>query len=342
MNRIRTLLTILLLTSAFLLGNCNFPRVDLLPVTATPTSTLAVTPTETVVRPVTAELGLAENPLILALPPSANSPEKIEAAKTIASLFTERTGYVVVTIVPDSYAALVDALEKGNAHIVLLDPFAYALAYQNGSVKAVYGVLKDGEATYGAQFLASRKGGFQSYYDSISDENTAEAKAALAQFAGKKPCWSDETSASGYVVPLGFLNENLITTREPAFVQGQPTVVRSLYASGICDFGATYIDARKFPSLEDEFPDLVEQVIVVWHTPSIIPHEILALSTNMPDEMRDLFSDQIAALMQTDGGRAAFKTAYEIEELQVVNDGFYEEFRIYVDESGVDLATLVK
>ena len=38
-----------------------------------------------------------------------------------------------------------------------------------------------------------------------------------------------------------------------------------------CNFGATYIDARKFPSLEDEFPDLVEQVIVIWRIPDIIP-----------------------------------------------------------------------
>ena len=301
----------------------------------TPTATASPTPA-------TAELGLAENPLILALPPSANSPEQIEAVKLLASQFTQRTGYVVVTIAPDSYTELVGALQNGNAHIVLLDPFAYALAYQNESVKAIYGVMHDGASTYGAQFLATRKGGFESFYDAGADENTADARIALAQFTDKKPCWSDETSASGYVIPLGFLNENLVATRPPAFVQGQPTVVRSLYASGICDFGATYIDARKFPSLEDEFPDLLEQVIVVWHIPNIIPYEILAFSSRMPEGMRQLFSDQIAALMQTDNGRAAFKTAYGIEDLQVVNDGFYEEFRIYVDESGVDLNTLVK
>ncbi len=235
-----------------------------------------------------------------------------------------------------------DTLEKGNAHIVLLDPFTYALAYQKGLVNAAYGLMKDGKSTYGAQFLATRKGGFQSFYDSAAEKNTADAKVALEQFTDKKPCWSDETSASGYVIPLGFLKQNLINTRSPAFVEGQPTVVRSLYATGICDFGATYIDARKFPSLEDEFPDLIEQVIVVWHTPDIIPYNIIAFSTNMPEGMRKLFSDQIAAIMQTDTGRAAFKTAYGIEELQVVNDGFYQDFRTYVDASGIDLTTLIK
>jgi len=328
------------------LANCNLPRISLAQATATATQTvtpLDVTPTDTSPPPFsTAELGLAENPLILALPPSANSQEEIEAAKAIASQFTERTGYTVVTIVPDSYTALVEALGKGNAHIVLLDPYAYELAFQRDLVRASYAVLKDDKAKYGAQFLAARKDGFTSYFDEKTGENTEDAGVALAQFAEKKPCWSDETSPSGYVIPLGYLNGNQIVTKPAAFVEGHPTVVRSLYASGICDFGATYIDARKFPSLEDEFPDLVEQVIVVWQIPAIIPYNVLAFSTNMPQGMRELFASLIPPILQTDEGKASFKTAYDIEELEAVNDGYYEEFRIYLDESGIDLAALVK
>ena len=329
-----------------MLANCNLPRISLTQATATATQTAIpnnITPTDTAPPAIpTTELGLAENPLILALPPSANSQAQIDAAKVIASQFTERTGYTVVTIIPDSYTALVDALGKGNAHIVLLNPYAYELAYKRDLVRASYAVLKDEEGTYGAQFLATRKGGFTSYFDEGIEKNTEDASVALAQFAGKKPCWSDETSPSGYVIPLGYLNKNRIITKPAAFVEGHPTVVRSLYASGICDFGATYIDARKFPSLEDEFPDLIEQVIVVWRIPAIIPYDVLAFSTNMPQGMRDLFASLIPAIMQTDAGKAAFKTAYDIDELQPVNDGYYEEFRIYVHESGIDLTTLVK
>lgn len=344
MNRKHIVPTLILI---FVLVNCNFPRISLSRAIATQTATpvpVSVTPTDTAPAPfATAELGLAENPLILALPPSTNSQEQIAAAKVIASQFTERTGYTVVTIVPDSYSALVEALEKGNAHIVLLDPYSYELAFRKDLVRASYAVLKEEEGKYGAQFLATRRGGFTSYFDEGIDENTTDDPAvALAQFADKKPCWSDEISPSGYVVPLGYLNENQIVTKPPAFVEGHPTVVRSLYASGICDFGATYIDARKFPSLEDEFPDLVEQVIVVWQIPAIIPYEVLAFSTKMPEGMRNLFASQILPMMQTDAGKTAFKTAYDIEELEAVNDGYYEEFRIYVDESGVDLTKLIK
>jgi phosphonate transport system substrate-binding protein len=288
------------------------------------------------------ELGLAENPLILALPPSASSQEQKDAAQTIASQFTERTGYTVVTVIPDSYTALVDALGKGNAHIVVLDPYAYELAFQRDLVRASYAILKDGEGTYGAQFLAARKSGFTPYFDEKAGENLEDASVALKQFEEKKPCWSDETSPSGYVIPLGYLHANQVVTKPAAFVEGHPTVVRSLYASGICDFGATYIDARKFPSLEDAFPDLIEQVIVIWRIPPIIPYHVLAFSTNMPQGMRDLFTGLIPAILQTNEGKAAFKTAYDIDEVQPVNDGYYQEFRTYLAESGIDLSTLVK
>jgi ABC-type phosphate/phosphonate transport system substrate-binding protein len=341
---------------ALLLANCNLPQISIAQPTSTSTASptaptgvpaVGVTPTDTALAPfATAELGLAENPLILALPPSVNgnasSQEQIDAAKVIASQFTERTGYSVVTVAPDSYMDLVDALEKGNAHIVLLDPLAYELAYQRGLVQAAYAVLREGEGKYGAQFLASRRGGFTSYFDEGTGENLDEAPIALAQFADKKPCWSEQTSPSGYVVPLGYLNANQIVTKPAAFVEGHPTVVRSLYASGICDFGATYIDARKFPSLEDEFPDLIEQVIVIWRIPDIIPYEVLAFSIRMPPGMRELFASFVPAIMQTDAGKAAFNTVYGVEELEPVNDGYYEEFHTYVNASGLDLSTLLR
>jgi phosphate/phosphite/phosphonate ABC transporter binding protein len=331
--------------TSLILANCSLPEISLAQATATPTPTNVspeVTPTATLSAFPTAELGLAENPLILALPPSVNSPEQINAAKAIASQFTERTGYAVVTIAPNSYTDLVEALSKGNAHIVLLNPYAYELAYQKDLVRASYAVIKDEQGTYGAQFLATRKGGFTSYFNPVTGENTEDAPIALTQFAGKKPCWSDETSPSGYVIPLGYLNKNQIITKPAAFVEGHPTVVRSLYASGICDFGATYIDARKFPSLEDQFPDLIEQVIVVWQIPAIIPYDVLAFSSAMPQPMRDLLASFVPAIMQTEAGKAAFKTAYDIDTLQPVNDGYYEEFRTYLHASGIDLNNLVK
>lgn len=338
MNRKSVLPLVLLFLMA-----CTFPavRLDQATETAAPLS-----PTETASPPVSspsADLGLVENPLILALPPGAHSQVAIDAANLIAAQLTERTGYVVVIVIPDSDAALADALERGNAHIVLLEPLTYELAFQRGSVKAAFAEVEDGAIQYGAQFIAPRKAGFTSYFNPLNGTNTVnDARIALTQFGDKKPCWSDETSLSGYIIPLGYLNSIGITTRSPALVEGHPSVVRAVYAGGICDFGATYIDARKFPSLEDEFPDLIEQVLVIWRIPGIIPHRVLAFSSAMPPSMRDLFSATLPAVLQTEAGKKAFQTVYEIEALEPVNDASFNEFREYVKESRIDLAGLIK
>jgi phosphonate transport system substrate-binding protein len=308
-----------------------------MPVPSSPTTEATASPASP-----SGELGLLENPLILALPPSAaGSPERINAAREIAAQYTERTGYVVVVTAPETYAELVDALENGNAHIAMLDPLSYALAYQKDLARARYAVIREEKFKYGTQFLAPRKGGFTSYFDEVNGLNTADASVALVQFRDKKPCWSEETSPSGYVVPLGLLNQAQVQTRAAAFTGGQTTVVRSLYVGGICDFGATYIDARKFPSLEDEMPDLIEQVLVVWQTPEIIPYEVLAFSTKMPQPMRDLFAGLVPAILQTDAGRAAFETVFEITDVQAVNDGDFNEFHILVKESRLDLSLII-
>lgn len=327
---------------AFMLGSCSSPRVAFAPATEMPLpSTSPAEATPTPASPPTGELGLAENPVILALPPSADAPEQIRAAREIAAQFTERTGYVVVVSAPESYAALVEAFEMGNAHIALLDPLSYALAYQKDLVRAQYAVVKDEEIKYGAQFLAPRKSGFKSYFNAETERNMEDASIALAQFNDRKPCWSEERSLSGYIIPLGILNQAQVQVRPAAFVGGQTTVVRSLYVGGICDFGATYIDARKFPSLEDEMPDLIEQVQVVWQIPKMIPYEALVFSTTMPQPMRELFANLIPAIQQTDAGNAAFQTAYGIEELQAVNDGDFRDFHFLVEESRVNLMLLL-
>lgn len=337
----RLLVPTLFLLTAFVLGNCTLPRLSAEPPTATPLPAPSPVVEETPFLPAV-ELGLAENPIILALPPSRDtSPEQINAAREIAAQFTERTGYVVVVVAPETYAALVQALEAGNVHIALLDPLSYALAYQKDLVRAQYAVMREEKIAYGVQFLAPRRDGFKSYFNEEIGSNTADASVALAQFAEKKPCWSEETSLSGYVIPLGLLNQAQVQTRSAAFVGGQTAVVRSLYVGGICDFGATYIDARKFPSLEDAMPDLVEQVLVIWRSEEIVPYEVLAFSTMMPQPMRALFRDLIPAIRQTEAGRAAFQTAYGFDEIQAVNDGDFGDFHLFMRESGLDLMALL-
>jgi phosphate/phosphite/phosphonate ABC transporter binding protein len=292
--------------------------------------------------PTSAALGTIENPLIVALPPGSSTDEvRVEAGKAFAEQLSKVTGYTFVVVAPDSYAKVVEAMGKGNAHVAVLSPYAYALAYESGYARAAFASLKLGEKAYGAQFIARADAGFQSYYDPQAEENTADAATALSQFRNKKPCWPDEVSPSGYIIPAGILAHNDIPQRPPAFVQGQPTVVRAVYAGGICDFGATYIDARTFPAVLDEHPDVLEQVAVIWRIPPVIPYDVMVIAHDLPPVISESVKDALFRITGMQAGRQVLGQAYGIEEWERITDAFYEEFRLYIDASDVDLENLL-
>lgn len=332
----------LLVLSLAILG-CNFPLRLTLPApkaTSTVTATVfAPTPTP----PAPPKLGTEKSPLILALAPSEHAdPETITAGEGIAAFIEKQTGYHVVTIAPSNEASLVDALNKGNAHIAMLSPFGYALARENDSVTAIMASTRNGQMLYGAQFVANRDSEFVPFFDSARNENTADANVALKQFQDKKPCWSDDKSPSGYVVPLGFLNKGKVRIPSGAFLAGQPDVVRAVYAADICNFGATYIDARQIPALEASYPDVTERVAVIWRMPNIIPYENISASNSLPIEMRRVIQRAFIDMIISPEGKISLQTVYGMDEIQVTDDTLYSEFELYVKASGLELSTLVK
>ncbi len=331
---------LLFFTLALTVG-CNLPAISFS--TAAPTAAPSAQATVIVPLRPTAQPGADSNPLILALAPSAHPAEDVIAAgRTLAEQLSSRTGYKIVTVIPTSETELVHAFEIGNAQMGVLSPFAYLLVHENGSANAALASVRNGQALYGAQFIARADAGFKSYFDPATGKNTAEADQALMQFNEKKPCWSDAASPSGYVIPLGFLKQAKVQINDAAFVQGQPTVVRAVYGKGICDFGATYTDARTLPMLASEHPDVFEKVVVIWRTPAIIPYEQVVFASNLNPEMKRALLRAFIDLMNTPEGETAVQKIYGLDSLQPADDSQYQDFAKYAQDSGLALDALIK
>jgi phosphonate transport system substrate-binding protein len=298
------------------------------------------TPTpEVTTAPAAPTLGTPDNPLVMALAPSATTQELIASGDSIATQLSAITGYTIKTTVPTSYGALIEAMGSGNAHIGWMPPLTYVVAKSKGYADVGLVVLRAGLDHYGFEYIARNDAGFTSYYDAASGKDTASPDIALAQFNGKKPCWTDPYSASGYVMPLAKLTSLGFKPKTGAFVQGHPTVVSAVYAKGICDFGAVYIDARS--AIVKTTPDVMSVVDIIWVSDNIIPNDNVSYATAVPADMRAKLNDALMQLTTTEEGKAALKAVYNVDGLKSVQDSFYDDFRVLLQSTGLDITTLV-
>jgi len=298
------------------------------------------TPTpEVTTAPAAPALGTPDNPLVMALAPSATTQALIASGDSIASQLSAITGYTIKTTVPTSYGALIEAMGSGNAHIGWMPPLTYAVAKSKGYADVGLVVLRAGLDHYGFEYIARTDAGFTSYYDATSGKDTASADIALAQLGGKKPCWTDPYSASGYVMPLARLTALGLKVKAGAFVQGHPTVVTAVYSKGICDFGAVYVDARS--AVVKTLPDVMSVVEILWVSDNIIPNDNVSYATAVPADMRAKINDALMQLTTTEEGKAALKSVYNVDGLKAVADSFYDDFRVYLQSTGLDITTLV-
>ncbi len=325
----------LLVAAVMLLTACG-PAATPTPVPPTP-----VPPTATPVPP--PALGTADNPLVMALAPSANTTELMAGGEAIAAKLTELTGYVITTTVPTNYAALVEAMGSGNAQIGWLPTVPYIVAYEKGYATVGLVTLRSGADHYAFEFIVNQaqidNGTFTSYYDAATSTDTADAATALAQFAGKRPCYTDPLSSSGYLVPAGFLASLNISTKAGAWVQGHPTVVKSIYLSPngeICDFGTVYVDART--NVTNDFPDVNDKVTIVFVSDPIIPNDTVSFAANMDPAMRQNLVDALLQIASTEDGLTLLKNGgYSIGGLKAVDDSFYDQYRVYLESVNFDI-----
>lgn len=339
---------LLLISLIILLGACNratpTPTPTLAPTaTATPLFTPTPLPTRTSTPfPIASE----ENPLILGVVSETQDPKAAAAAAEIAQQVARITKFQVQA---KSYAtpqALLSDLQAGKVHIVFLQPFTYLWAKQKGWVNPVLLSNHFGVYQYGAQFFANVGSKFTIFFDPAKGLNTVDPATALRQFDGKRPCWVEPTSASGYVIPLGMLVDKGFKVKEGVITQNHTSIIRALYITGICDFGvafATTGDPRTAPAVAQDLTDVMNRIVVIYQIDAIIPNLNVSLLSSLPKDIRDDLTFALQNVVRGEKGKSMFTTAtnYEIADLKAVDDSIYDTFRNYWKQSGVSLDALI-
>jgi phosphonate transport system substrate-binding protein len=337
MKRTMYLLFAVLLAASMALAACGTAA------TPTPAATQAPAMTEapaTEAPTAAPEMGTADNPIVVAFEPSGTSQEITASGQDLLDLLSKETGLTFKGVVPTSYAALTEAMGSGNAQIGWMATFAYILAHQKGYADVALITNRFGSDHYGAQFIANVDAGFTP----AADQPATEAELdTLLQFKDKKPCFADPESTSGHVIPLIFLKKAGLTDADipdPVFTGGHTQTVQAIYDGGVCDYGATFVDARS--NIAKDHPDVNDKVVVIYQTEAIIPNDNMSYAPDVPQDLRDKITAAVVKVAGTEEGKKALNDLYQIAAVVPVDDTAYDTFRSYLQASGLDLSQYVK
>jgi phosphonate transport system substrate-binding protein len=287
---------------------------------------LAIVPAyaqESTEEPEETDLGTEDNPLILMLIPSENAEETLAGGEKLAELISEESGLVVQAEVSTDYAAAIEAICSGEAHIVALNTFGYILASQRECATVGVVSVRFGSNYYAGQIITLADSGIEGYED----------------LAGTVFCRPDPLSTSGWIIPSIAMRANGIDPDEDIEVVdagGHDGVVTAVY-NGECDAGATFEDARS--QVEEEFPDVMDKVVVIAIS-APIPNDTLSFSNVVPEEMQEQLVEALLALTEDEEDLAVLDEVYNWGGLEAAEDEFFDDFREQLDAAGVDIEDL--
>ena len=271
-------------------------------------------------------LGTAENPIVMSFVPSGDTQDIIASGDTLAQMVSERTDLVVKANVGTDFSSVREAMCAGQAQIGWLNTFNYVLANEQCGVDAALATSRFGATTYAGQIIVRADSGI----------------TTLEDLKGKVMCWVDPASTSGYIIPrimLAAEGINPDTDFSQTIEAGSHNNVVTQVYNGDCDAGATFSDART--GIEEEFPDVLDKVVVLATT-SDIPNDSVAFIKDFPADMRTKIVAGLLDIAASPEGQEALNTLYNIESLVESSDSFYDVFRADLSRAGIDIESLAQ
>jgi phosphonate transport system substrate-binding protein len=290
------------------------------------------------------ELGSADKPIVITFVPSGEAGKITKAGNDIATCLTKQTGLNFKIEVGTSFGASIEAMGANKAQVGFLNTFSVLLAVQKYQVVPALAVMRK-YATAGNDPDMGIVGIQVPFY---KGEFIANVKANIKTFAdlkGKKFCFVDPNSTSGYIIPRIILKANGIDPDKDITVTNagsHPNVAVAVY-NGDCDAGVSYIDilTDAASNLKAKYPDIQDKVKIFAVTERI-PSDGVQFVKTLDPKIQQAISDGLVAMSKDPGGNAVLRSLYTIDGFQVIKADFYDAFAAVLKKAGVDPATLVK
>ncbi|UNK71525.1 phosphate/phosphite/phosphonate ABC transporter substrate-binding protein [Microbacterium sp. H1-D42] len=250
-----------------------------------------------------------ENTLVFGVVPDSVDTETNYSP--LMDYIAQETGKKVEYHESTDYAALIEAAIAGKVDVASFSGFTYITATNNGAKLTPI------------SSIVTKEGQEPGYYSQAIAPKDSDVKT-LADFAGKKVCFVDPSSTSGYLFPsYNLLDAGIDPEKDvtPVFAGKHDVSVTKTGEGKECEVGFA----------EDSEVAKSDKVKVIAET--MVPGAPLVYSDNLPDELKTQLTDLLAEVTidqiiesgvtsaDSDGFRSVFF------ETKPVDDSYYDVIR---------------
>jgi phosphonate transport system substrate-binding protein len=214
----------------------------------------------------------------------------LQSLAPLQDLLKAKLGIHLTVVTGTSYAAMIEAQEAGKAQLIEYGPFSYWIALNNGLKIQNVGIVTNAPNTTGAYYSVG-----------VVNPKLNPKITSIKDFAGKKTCFSDPASTSGYLYPsYGLLSAgiNPSTGITPVFA-GTDTTAPLDVAKGSCQVG--FSNNLDLPLIFTQNHIPTSDIKIVW-TSVAIPGSPVAASDSLPASLRTA----LEKVLVSDGNSAYF------------------------------------
>ncbi|MFD4369475.1 phosphate/phosphite/phosphonate ABC transporter substrate-binding protein [Rhodococcus sp. NPDC058521] len=274
--------------------------------------------------------------ITLAAIPAENSTDLRASYDPVIERLERETGSTVDFVQASDYAGIVEGLIAGNVDLAFFGPFAYVVAGVNGADMTPLGAVVKDQGT---------PPGYTSYGIARSDNDSVNS---LADYKGKKVCFVDPSSTSGFLYPSAGLIEEGVTSSgseadissalTPIYAGGHDASALSV-KNGDCDAGFAF-DTMVDKTMVDKGELAPGELKTVWKSDTIAGSLFAAnneLGTEAVDKLKTVFTESMnAEAFRADGicsdeCRITDERAWGVVP---VEDGDYDGVRHVCDVTG--------
>ena len=264
-----------------------------------------------------------ENTLVMGMVPDQQSVES--NFQPLVDYISAKTGKKVELVQSTDYAALVEAAIAGRIDIGNFSGFTYVAATNGGAPLTPIGVTVTEE-------------GEEPGYESLTVVPKGSDIKSIEDLKGKKVCFVDPGSTSGYLYPSAELlavGLDPDTDVTPVFAGGHDASAQKTAQGVECDAGFAEDAVVEETGLADGlFQDGDLEVI----NRVTVPGAPLVMSTNLPEDTQKSLQDALQSItrdgIEAEGIEVTDSFAAFFYELVPVEDSYYDSVRKVCEETG--------